>query len=264
LVIGHWFGHSSFCEAAVPIVPKVGIPQSLSGLSPAVVAQAAELAALTSTASKTRLLEAVRFAHGLWRQQARFQNVLINSVTAVGVPGCLAGPALEPLIKAAPGVAADLGSARSLRDAVAQGVSTCFAGWQQGVSVPGLPWYPSFAAIAAPMAPPTPSVPAPLAMCPSGQAGMLGHQLLKQQIVAALPAALRVAQVDTCIGAIAQSLATYFSTWISMQFVQGVMGQGPVPSFAPPNVPVGPVMGGSVIPTPGHLAMGIQPPMVVV
>ena len=31
-----------------------------------------------------------------------------------------------------------------------------------------------------------------------------------------------------------------------------VMGMGPIPSFAPPYVPVGPVVGGSTLPTPGH------------
>jgi hypothetical protein len=46
--------------------------------------------------------------------------------------------------------------------------------------------------------------------------------------------------------------------------VVGVLGQGPVPSFAPPTIPVGPVVGGSVIPTPGHLALGPQPGMAVV
>jgi hypothetical protein len=248
----------------VPNFPRVGVPQSLSGLNPAAIAQAAELTALTSNASKTRLLEAVRFAHGLWRQQARFQNIFINSVSAVGVPGCLDGPALGPLIKMAPGVAGEQGNARALLDAVAQGVSTCFAAWQHGVSVPGLPWYPTFAAVPAPAAPPTANVPTPLVVCHSPQAGMLGHQMLKGQIMAALPAALRMTQLETCVGAMAQSLATYFATWIAMQQVVGVLGHGPVPSFAPPAVPLGPVVGGSVIPTPGHLALGPQPAMAVV
>jgi len=32
------------------------------------------------------------------------------------------------------------------------------------------------------------------------------------------------------------------------------MGQGPVPSFAPPNIPMGPVVNGGIIPAPGCLA----------
>ena len=34
---------------------------------------------------------------------------------------------------------------------------------------------------------------------------------------------------------------------------QRVLGKGPVPSFAPPYVPVGPVVGGDNIAVPGHL-----------
>ena len=222
----------------------------------------ADFTALISAASKGRLLEAVRYAHGLWRQQARFQNIVVNAVSAMGRPGCLAGPALEPLIRSAPSVAADQGAAASLRDAVARGVSECFAAWQGAVMVPGLPWYPPFAAFPGPMAPPMPNVPMPLVACPSIQAVKLTAQPLKQAITAALPAAMKVAQVETAVGALAQSLATYFTIWIASQQVTLVMGQGPVPSFAPPYVPVGPVVGGSVLSTPGHLASGGQPQMI--
>jgi hypothetical protein len=37
--------------------------------------------------------------------------------------------------------------------------------------------------------------------------------------------------------------------------VMMVMGQGPVPTFSPPYVPVGPVVSGTILPTPGHLAI---------
>jgi len=237
------------------IDPRLGRPQGISLLP--------DYSALTSNASKTKLLEAVRSAHATWRQQAQFVTVIINGPIAMGPPGCLVGPPLEPYIKTASGVAGDQGPAATLRDAVAKAVSSGFAAWQQGLTVPGLAWYPTFAAVAGPMAPPTPNIPTPLSLCPSGQGVMLGQQMLKQQILAALPQVMKVAQVDTCVGALAQSLATYFSTWMSMQFVQAVMGQGPVPSFAPPNVQVGPVVAGSILPTPGHLSVGMQPPMIV-
>jgi hypothetical protein len=238
--------------------------KGLGGLTPAMNAQALELATLTSNASKTKLLEAVRYAHGMWRQQAMLVNVMINGPVAVGPPGCLIGPALEPFIRTAPGVAGDLGSAASLRDAVAKGVSSGFAAWQQGLTIPGFPWYPTFAAVASAMAPPTPSIPTQLSICPSAGTPMLGRQMLKQQILATLPNALQVPQMDKCVDDLAQSLATYFSTWITMQPVVGVMGQGPVPSFAPPYVPVGPVVAGSILPIPGVFNLGVQPPMIVV
>jgi hypothetical protein len=243
--------------------PRLPHSQGLGGLTPAFGAQTIDFATLTSAVSKGKLLDAVRVAHGMWRQQALFRNILITGPTAFGPPGCLFGPDLDPFIRTAPGVAADQGPAKDLRDAVAKGVSTSFASWQQSVSVPGLAWYPTFAAVAAPVAPPTPNAPTPLSLCAS-TAALLGQQLLKMQIVAALPTALNVPQVDTFVGQLAQSLAAYFSTWISMQPVVGVMGQGPVPTYSPPAVLVGSVVGGSVIPAPGPLASGGQPPMIAV
>jgi hypothetical protein len=41
--------------------------------------------------------------------------------------------------------------------------------------------------------------------------------------------------------------------WLPQQQVMLVMGKGPIPTFAPPFVPVGPVMGGDNIAVPGHL-----------
>ena len=41
--------------------------------------------------------------------------------------------------------------------------------------------------------------------------------------------------------------------WLPMQQVMLVMGKGPIPTFAPPFVPVGPVVMGDNLPIPGHL-----------
>jgi hypothetical protein len=249
----------------VPFDPSARIVTPKVGVTPVVTAAtAANFDALTSNASKSKLLEAVRHGHGSWRQQARFQNIVINGVSAIGVPGCLTGPALEPLIKSAPGVVGDGGDARGLRDAVARGVSTCFGLWQGAVTVPGLPWYPPFAAWPGPQAPPTPNLAVPLISCPSGSVAKLGESELRQGIVANLPPPLRVSQVETCVGCLAQSLAVYFLQWLGMQQVTSVLGYGPVPSYAPPLGPhAGPVVNGSVISAPGHLTAGGQPIMVV-
>ena len=53
---------------------------------------------------------------------------------------------------------------------------------------------------------------------------------------------------------VAVFLANYFVSWMSSQNVMMVMGLGPVPTFNPPYVPVGSVVNGYVIPSPGHLA----------
>ena len=53
--------------------------------------------------------------------------------------------------------------------------------------------------------------------------------------------------------AIATVLSLAFLMWLPMQQVMLVMGKGPIPTFAPPFVPVGPVVGGDNIAAPGHL-----------
>jgi len=44
--------------------------------------------------------------------------------------------------------------------------------------------------------------------------------------------------------AIATALALAFLMWLPSQQVMLVLGKGPIPTFAPPFVPVGPVMAG--------------------
>ena len=46
---------------------------------------------------------------------------------------------------------------------------------------------------------------------------------------------------------------TIADIWKASTMISGVMGTGPVPTFAPPFVPVGPVVAGSIVPTPGVL-----------
>jgi hypothetical protein len=48
-------------------------------------------------------------------------------------------------------------------------------------------------------------------------------------------------------------LSLAFLMWLPQQQVMLVLGKGQIPTFAPPFVPVGPVMGGDNIAVPGHL-----------
>jgi len=53
--------------------------------------------------------------------------------------------------------------------------------------------------------------------------------------------------------AIAAGFDAVVSLWLPAQQVTNVLGKGPVPTFAPPYVPVGPVVMGDNIASPGHL-----------
>jgi hypothetical protein len=204
------------------------------------------------------ILDAIGFAHNMWKLQAKFQNLQIMAVSAIGTPGCLDGPELESLIKNAPMCAAWTGNKAKYRDAVAAGVSKCFKDWQMQVTVPGLPWCPAFAAFPSAMAPPMPNVPTPLIACPSAMiARITVPNMLQSEMENALDGGLKQKDKDkhfeALFDAIGTVLALAFLTWLPAQQVSLVLGQGPIPTFAPPFVPVGPVMGGNNIPTPGHL-----------
>ena len=200
-----------------------------------------------------KAIDAVVFAHNMWKLQAGFQNLKVMAVSAIGTPGCLKGPELESFIKTAPSVAAMTGNMAKYRDAVAKGVSKCFKEWQDKVMVPGLPWFPAKAAFPGPMTPPIPNVPTPLIACPSPMMTKITvPDMLKGAMVDALDGGLKNddpdKQHEALFDGIGTVLAMAFTLWLPSQQVMLVMGTGPVPTFAPPYVPVGPCMNGQNLP----------------
>src|SRR5262249_40627060 len=195
------------------------------------------------------MLDAVGFAHNMWKLQAKFSNIQIMGPSVLGQPGCLQGPELESLIKNAPMCAAFTGNKAKHRDAVAAGVSKCFKNWQGKVMVPGLPFYPAFAAFPGPMAPPMPNAPVPLLACPSAMmTQIVMPDSMKSEMDNAFDSELKkqdkTKQYEALHDAIATVLALAFLMWLPQQQVMLVLGKGPIPTFAPPYVPVGPVVAG--------------------
>jgi hypothetical protein len=204
------------------------------------------------------MIDAVKTAHDMWRLQAKFKDLQIMSVSAIGSPGCLDGPELESNIKNMGPQAGWSGNKAKYRDAVAKGVSKCFKDWMGQVMVPGLPWYPAFAAYPLAMAAPMPNVPMPLITCPSAKMGsIVAPSDMKSAMIDAFDGDLKKKDKDkaheSVFNAIATVLSIAFLMWLPMQQVMLVLGKGPVPSYAPPYVPVGPVVGGDNIAAPGHL-----------
>ena len=189
-------------------------------------------------------------AHNMWKMQAKFGSIQVMAVSAIGSPGCLSGPDLKPLIL----MNAPKTTAQELKysKAIATAVAKCWKNWQDNVTVPGLPWYPAFAAFPAPQAPPMPNVPVPLISCASAMQTEMTAPRLKQEMVDALGEP-NAQHHQALFDGIAQGLATCFLAWLPQQQVSMVMGKGPVPTFAPPFVPVGPVMAGDILSVPGHL-----------
>lgn len=195
---------------------------------------------------------AIGFAVDMWKIQAHFQNIQVMAVCAIGGPGCLTGPGLGSHIRNSPQLAASTGQEAKYRDAVADAFDQKWKSWQDKVMVPALPWYPAFAAFPGPMAPPMPNVPVPLIACPSAGMADLTPPSLKNAMVGALGESDALHHKEL-FEAIATGFSVAFLQWLPTQQVMLVMGKGPVPTFAPPFVPVGPVIGGDIIPAPGHL-----------
>lgn len=196
------------------------------------------------------MIDAIVDAHNKWRAAAFFSDITINAMFATG--GRLNGPRLDDMISNSPGVAACTGKELRVRNAVAKGVGEAFKRWQDGVRVPGLPWYPTFVAWPGSQAPPTPNIPTELRFCVSLSVGEITDPLslsnrMKSQLTGSFDYSSQF------FDALAFVLAPAFTAWLACQPVMRVMGHGPVPAYAPPYVPTGTVFGGSVIAAPPHL-----------
>lgn len=184
-----------------------------------------------------------------WQAQARFRDVLIQGSMAHG--GRVAGPSLKTLIKAK---MQGRGAPDDAADRFAAAVAEPWKLWHEALRVPGLPWYPAFASFPGAKAVPTPNTPTPLAALTSPQAPQLLPPALKARIVAALGALAHQPGAALAAEQFAQRFGTRFAAWQATVMVAGVVGSGPVPSYRPPRVPAGPVVGGSVADTPGGFA----------
>ena len=98
----------------------------------------------------------------------------------------------------------------------------------------------------------------PLIVCPSAKmTEIVTPDPMKDAMIDALDSDLKKADPDkqheVLFESIATVLALAFLLWLPSQQIMLVMGKGPVPTFAPPYVPVGPVVAGDNIAAPGHL-----------
>jgi hypothetical protein len=82
---------------------------------------------------------------------------------------------------------------------------------------------------------------------------------MKSEMGNALDGGLKEKDPDKQYEALHDGIATVvsaaFMLWLPAQQVMNVLGKGPIPTFAPPYVPVGPVVMGDNIAIPGHLAV---------
>lgn len=196
--------------------------------------------------SKTAFRDAVNE----WIGMARIRGGQLRGTEAILTPGSLSsgvsmdGAVLQRL--------AGSKVPSEIAQVLAKELASAWNVWAKGFQARVPEAYPSFAAFPGPMAPPTPATPIRLTMGVStGDAGLKAAVLAMK-----LSSALRIAATNAAMGTpdpamkgLAEWVDSSFQDWKAQAMLVNVMGQGTVPTFAPPYVPVGPVTMGTVIST---------------
>lgn len=182
-----------------------------------------------------------------WHSAATLVGVNVNAVTAAG--GTLLGPPWLPLILSA----APMSTAQEAcySKAIATAVSDGWQTYRASITLPGLPLFPAFAAFPGPMAPPTPNLPVPI-IALTQVAVSFSKAALKAAMIANLGAPDALHHVEL-MDSVAEACAKCFQTWQIATQVTNLLGTGPIPTFNPPWVLVGPVVGGTAIMAAGGL-----------
>jgi hypothetical protein len=190
--------------------------------------------------------EAFRTAVNEWIGSARVQGGKAMGPSAILPPGSLAGDVNIEMrvLQLLTGSDVPQGIAAALGKVLGGAWNDWAAGFQ--MQLPAA--YPAFAAFPGPVAPPTPAAPPLLvAMGSSPGEASLRAPALTRTLLAALrmyPTRLRADAPEQPIGKLAAWVESSFNDWKSLATLSGLRGRGPVPTFAPPYVPVGPVVMG--------------------
>ena len=188
-------------------------------------------------------------AIGQWQSQATIANVIINGPVGMLMPGGVTGPPLGQLILAS----APMKTPQEIKysQAVAAAFGPAWLAWHTGMM--GTLMYPAFAAFPGPMAPPTPNIPMPLIALPSPGEALMAPPTLKKVMASAFGDA-SAAHAEKLFDCLCTAFAPVFMMFKGSNQVKNVLGMGPIPTFAPPFVPVGPVVMGTGTGAPGCLA----------
>jgi hypothetical protein len=191
------------------------------------------------------ICSAICSAWSTWQSSSTLVGVVIMGPTAS--VGQIVGPPWTPLILATGPKETPM--LLKYTNVVANVIGTGWLSFTATVKVPGLPWYPAFAAMPSPVAPPTPNIPCPFAALTQVPVS-ISASVLKAQMVGMLGDPLAPFH-QQLFESIADAFEKCYNLWTVSTMVTNVLGTGPVPTFAPPYVPVGPVVGGVGTMVPG-------------
>jgi hypothetical protein len=190
--------------------------------------------------------EGIRKGLRLWNCRAVIRDGTINGSVLVIPPGSLEGPSFEKII-------VDEIMALEIPVTIAAAfASPIWSGWQhwsQTFSATYDNAFPAFASYSGAVAPPTPALPLPLASAHASRE-KLTAEVLGSRITARLGKWEEDPQAREAVADFARWFDEGLTTALLDARIEKLMGQGPVPAFAPPLVPVGPVVNGTIVPSP--------------
>lgn len=184
-----------------------------------------------------------------WMKLTTITGVIINGPVGTVTPGAVKGPPLAPLIM----TAAPKETPQELKysQAIANAFGNLWQSWHLGLSGT-LMYPPTFGACPSPVHPPTPNLPLPLIALSSPGENGLSPDSLKSTMEKNLGDEDAL-HAEELFESIAKAFNSVFQIFKASTMVQNVLGTGPVPTYAPPFVPVGPVVGGVGNSPPGCL-----------
>ncbi len=191
---------------------------------------------------------AICSAWSTWQSTAVLTNVMINGPTASA--GMLKGMPLKGIIMAEGAISTP--NLEKFTNVIATVIDSAWTEFTATVTVaPPLPWYPAFTMFPGPMAPPMPNIPVPFMQLMQVPVS-ISAQMMKPQMISQLgdPQAPFAPQI---FESICTAFEQCYDLWKAATMVTNVLGTGPVPLYAPPFVPAGPVVMGMGNMTPGGL-----------
>ena len=191
--------------------------------------------------------DAICSAWSTWQTATSMAGIVIAGPAATG--GQLVGPPWTPLIMASGPKESPM--LLKYTSAVATVLGTAWLAYTASIKIPGLPLFPAYSAWPLAVAPPIPNpVPCKLVALTQVEAG-IQVAALKGQMVGMLGDPMAPFHKEL-FESIADGFNKCFMQWkLATQFT--ILGGGPVPSYAPPYVPVGPVVGGTGVMPPGGM-----------
>ena len=203
-----------------------------------------------SSVSANHFLSAFQNGHEIYKYGASLSGVKINGPNAQAGYGCLSGPSIKNLMKNDPELQMRYTNSvdKKIIHLASSVINEQLQLWTQFFRVPNLMWYPHFAFIPGPIAPPSPNIPCPLQDCAPSGLGPMKASKLKNAMSSYLSGDERNDHNIQVLDAIADKVSFQFYLWTQSTYLQGIIGQGPVPGFRPPFGFGGPVIGGSCNP----------------